>query len=76
MGDSVNLVLLIYQAHQEENGIEELLFADYLALIAEYQGRLQEMVSDLDQLCKTYGMRISGVMVTSREQMQYDIELN
>ena len=40
-------------------------------LIAEDQGRLQEMVSNLDQQCKHYGMRISRdkteVMVTNRE---------
>ena len=53
-----------------------------LVLIAEDQGRLQEMVSNLDQQCKNYGtcMRISRdnteVMVTSREPIQCDIELD
>ena len=57
------------QANQEENSIEELMFADDIVLVAEDQGRLQEMVSTLDQQCKKYGMRISRdkteVMVTS-----------
>ena len=38
------------------------------------------MVSNLDQQCKNYGMRISRdkteVMVTSREPIQCDIELD
>ena len=71
---------IMKRANQEENSIEELLFADELVLIAEYQIRLQEMVSNLDQQCKTYGMRISRdkteVMVTSREPIQCDIELD
>ena len=58
----------------------QLMFADDLALIAEDQSRLQEMVSNLDQQCKNYGMRISRdkteVMVTSREPIQCDIELD
>ena len=53
------------------------MFADDLVLIAEDQTRLQEMVSNLDQQCKNYGMRISRdkteVMVTSREHIQCDI---
>ena len=57
-------------ANQEENSIEELMFADDSMLIAEDQSILQEMVSNLDQHCKNYGMRISRdkteVMVTSR----------
>ena len=49
-------------------------------LIAEDQSRLQEMVSNLDQQCKNCGMRISRdkkeVMVTSREPIQCDKELD
>ena len=71
---------IMKRANQEENSIEELMFADDLALIAEDQIRLQEMVSNLDQQCKNYGMRISRdkteVMVTSREPIQCDIELD
>ena len=68
------------RAYQEENSIEELMFADDLVMMAEDQIRLQEMVSDLDQQCKKYGMRIwrdkTEVMVTSREPLQCDIELD
>ena len=70
------------RANQEENSIEELMFADDLVLIAEDQIRLQEMVSNLDQQCKNYDMRIererdkTEVMVTSREPIQCDIELD
>ena len=68
---------IMKRANQEENSIEELMFADDLVLIAEDQIRLQEMVSNLDQQCKTLGMRISRdkmeVMVTSREPIQCDI---
>ena len=46
-------------ANQEYNSIEELMFADDLVLVAEDQGRLQEMVSNLDQQCKNYGVIIS-----------------
>ena len=56
------------------------MFTDDLVLIAVDQSRLQEMVSNLDQQCKNYGMRISRdkteVMVSSREQIQCDIELD
>ena len=56
------------------------MFADNVVLMAEDQGRLQEMVSNLDHQCKNYGMRISRdkteVMVTSREPIQCDIELD
>ena len=59
------------RANQEENGIEELMLADDFVLTAEDQSRLQEMVSNLDQQCKNYDMKISRdkteVMVTSRE---------
>ena len=48
------------RANQEENSIEELMFAYDLVLIAEDQIRLQEMVSNLDQQCKKYGMRQDG----------------
>ena len=43
---------IMNQENQEENGIGELMFADDLVLIAEYQGRLLKMVSTLDQQCK------------------------
>ena len=49
-------------------------------IIAEDQIRLQEMVSNLDQQCTKYGMRISRdkteVTVTSREPIQCDIQLD
>ena len=68
------------QANQEENRIEEPMFADDLVPIAEDHTRLQEMVSNLDQQGKNYGMRIlrdkTEVMVTSREPIQCDIELD
>ena len=56
------------------------MFTDDLVLIAEDQSRLQEMVSNLDQQLKNYGTIISRdkteVMVTSREPIQCDIELD
>ena len=68
---------IMKRANQEENSIEELMFANDLVLIAEEQNILQEMVSNLDQQCKYYGMRLSRdkteVMVTSREPIQCDI---
>ena len=68
---------IMKQANQEENGIEELMFADDVELIADDQSRLQEMISLLYQQCKTYGMRISRakseVMVASREPIQCNI---
>ena len=71
---------IMKRANQEENSIEELMFADDLVLITEDQVRLQEMVSNLDQRCKNCGMRISRdkteVMVTNREPIQCDIELD
>ena len=67
------------RVNQEENNIEELMFAEDLVLIAEDQIRLQEMVSHLDQQCKIYDMRITRdkteLMVTSREPVQCDIDL-
>ena len=67
------------RANKEENSIEELMFADDLVLIAMDQSIFQEMVSNLDQQCKNYGMRMSRdkteVMITSREPIQCDIEL-
>ena len=64
-------------ANQEENSNEELMFADDLVLIPYDQGRLQEMVSIIDQQCENYGMRISRdkteVMATSREPIQCDL---
>ena len=71
---------IMKQANQEENSLEEMMFADDLVLIADDQIRLQEMVSNLDQQCKKYGIRISRdkteVMVTSREPILCDIELD
>ncbi len=71
---------IMKRANQEENSIEELTFADDLVLIAEDQIRRQEMVSNIGQQCKKYGMRISRdkteVMVTSREPIQCDIEID
>ena len=71
---------IMKRANKEENSIEELVFADDLVLIAKDQSRLEEIVSNLDQQCKNYDMRISRdkteVMVTSREPNQCDIELD
>ena len=57
------------------------MLADELVLIAEDQSRLQEMVPNLDQQCKNYGMifsrdKTTEVTVTSREPIQCDIELD
>ena len=41
------------RANQVENNIEELMFADDLALIAEDHSRCQVMVSNVDQQAKT-----------------------
>ena len=43
---------IMKRANQEENSIEEMMFAEDLVLIADDQIRLQEMVSNLDQHCK------------------------
>ena len=43
---------IMKRTNQEENSIEELMFADDLELIADDQSRLQEMFSNLDQQCK------------------------
>ena len=40
------------QANQDENGIEELMYADELVLIAEDKDIIQEIVSNLDQQCE------------------------
>ena len=68
------------RANQEENSIEELMIADDLVLIAEDERIPQKMVSNLDQQCKNYGMRISRdkteMMVTSREPIQCDMQLD
>ena len=73
-------IIIMKRANQDDNSIEEQMFADDLVLIAEDQIRLQEMVSNLDQQCKNYGMRIARdkteVKVTSREPIQCDIELD
>ena len=45
---------IMKRANQEENSIEELIFAGDLVLIAEDQSRLQEMVSRLDKQCKNW----------------------
>ena len=71
---------IMKRANQEENSIEELMFVDDLVLMAEDHIRLQEMVSNRDQQCKIYAIRIlrdkTEVMVTSREPIQCDIELD
>ena len=71
---------IMKRANQEENSIEELMIADDLVLIAEDERIPQKMVSNLDQQCKNYGMRISRdkteVMVTSREPIQCDMQLD
>ena len=45
--------------NREEDGIDELMFADDLVLISDEQGTLHEMVSNLYQQFKNYAMRIS-----------------
>ena len=70
---------IMNRANQDKNGIEEVMFADDLVLIADDQGILQAMVSNLDHQCNNYGTRISRdnteMMVTSREPIQCDTEL-
>ena len=62
---------IMKRTNQEDNSIEELMFADDLVLTADDQSRLQEMFSNLDQQYKNDGMSISRgkteVMVTSSD---------
>ena len=68
------------RANQEENSIEELMFADDMVLMAEDQIILREMVSELDRRCRKYGMGVSRdgteVVVTNGEPVQCDVELD
>ena len=43
---------IMKQANQEDNNIEELMFAVDLVLIAEDHIRFQERISNIEQQCK------------------------
>ena len=65
-----HLLFIIFMDNiMEEDCIEKPLFVDNFMLVSDDQGRLREMVSNLDQLSKNYDTRISRdkteVMITS-----------